>query len=140
MKTFNLLLGLLLGLIIGLLSTFGAIGWGLLYFMTDTKKDTKPSGADRTARQHKFKTTTTKGELFEHKYDTRKEAEDVIETLMANIERDGKTTVGDLANAMGYLQTFSDRQMGWRTLAGSHVTRDLYDNKYKIVFPTPETL
>lgn len=134
MKTFNLLLGLLLGLIIGLLSTFGAIGWGLLYFMTGSKKDAKPSGVDRT-RSYK---STTKGDSFDHKYDTRAEAEDMIDALKNIIEAEGKVSVADLNIEAGYPPSFADSRRGWKDLSQAHITRDLYDSKYRIVFPAPE--
>lgn len=134
MKTFNLLLGLFLGLVIGLLSTVGAIGWGLLYFMTESKKDAKPSGVDRT-RWYK---STTKGDAFDHKYDTRAEAEDMIDALKNIIEAEGKVSVAYLNIEAGYPPSFAGSRRGWKDLSQAHITRDLYDSKYRIVFPAPE--
>lgn len=135
MRTFNLLLGLLLGLVIGLLSVFGAIGWGLLYFMSGSKKDSTPSGVDRTRT---YKSETTKGDAFDHKYDTRAEAEEMIDALKNIIEAEGKVSVADLNIEAGYLPSFADSRRGWKDLSQAHITRDQYGSKFRIVFPTPE--
>lgn len=134
MKTINLLLGLFLGLVIGLLSTVGAIGWGLLYFMTESKKDAKPSGVDRTRT---YKSETTKGDAFDHKYDTRTEAEEIIDALKNIIESDGKVSVEDLQIGAGYPPSFADRRRGWKDLSQAHIARDQYGSKFRIFFPAP---
>lgn len=136
MRTLNLLLGLFLGLVIGLLSVFGALGWGLLYAVaTDPKKDTGVAGP----RSYKsFKPGESKEVVFDHKYDTRLEAEELLDGLIELAKSAGKVTVDDLKTATGYLPTFADRRRGWKDLSKAHITRDLYTNHFRIQFPAPE--
>lgn len=135
MKTFNLLLGLLLGLIIGLLSTFGAIGWGLLYFMTESKKDAKPSGVDRTTRKYKARV-----DAFDHEYDTRADAESMLDSLRDKIDSNKIATVENLKTGLGYPIAFSDRSWGWKNLSQAQIMRNYHNDRFKIIFPDPVTI
>lgn len=135
MKTFNLLLGLALGLIIGLLTSLSAILLGLLYFVTEPKKSKTNTG---------YRPFTQKREkmdiAFNHEYDTRLDAEKMLELFDEILQSRGRVTVEDVKTATGYPASFADRQVGWRSLYETKIERPLYHTKYRIFFPTPETL
>lgn len=135
MKTFNLLLGLALGLIIGLLTSLSAILFGLLYFVTESKKPNAKARYKSFAREQPRKDIA-----FEHEYDSRADAEVMLDSFDDILREQGKVTVADVKTATGYPFTFADQQMGWKSLNGAKIERPLYHMKYRIFFPTPETL
>ncbi len=132
MKTFNLLLGLVLGLVIGLLTSLSALLFGALWFVTDDKK--KPLNRTRT-----YETRDARATAFNHEYDSRLEAEEMLDMMEEIIKSQGRVTVEDLKVGTGYPPTFADRQMGWKSLKEAKVERPLYGAKYRIFFPKPET-
>lgn len=133
MKTFNLLLGLVLGLVIGLLTSLSAILFGMLYFVTESKKP-------KTEYKPFSKAPMKADVAFNHEYDTRLEAEKMLDFFDEILKKNGHVTVEDVKTATGYPATFADRQMGWKSLNGAKIERPLYHMKYRIFFPTPETL
>lgn len=117
MKLFYQLLGLVLGFIIGILTATSSLAvLGLYIYSTDRK-------TKNIKRDYSGPKMNKQPNPFEHKYESRKEAEEVLDMLMQLITEEGFTTVSDLKIALGMSPTFADSKQGWKSLSGVTVSR-----------------
>ena len=71
--------------------------------------------------------------------ESRSEAEEVLDTLMAVIQKSGRTTVSDLYDLVGTRSVYTDQKYGWISLQGSTV-QPAHEGGYLLVLPRPVPL
>lgn len=68
-------------------------------------------------------TATVGGKYRDVVYETREDAEDVLDDLLSLIDRYGKATVSDLYSASGITPDFTDEKYGWLDLKRATIRR-----------------
>lgn len=133
MRLLYQVVGLILGFIIGLMTAITS----LAYFVSKAHYDAK------TREDVKSPPRRGKDEALDAHYESRLEAEKVLDILSELIMEYGSATVQDLKLTLGLVASFADRQAGWKTLSNTIIQEHLgTDDRrfFTINFPDPITL
>ena len=134
MRIIHQLLGLVLGFIIGALTAITSVAAFFAWATIDSKSQRRDK-----YRAPKMDKPKEEENPLTHLYDTRKEAEEVLDHLIALILEYGAATVQDLRIALGSQSTFAESKKGWKTLQDATV--NLTDKSFYIInFPDPINL
>ena len=74
-------------------------------------------------RRTTLRYTSAGGKYRDVVYETREDAEDVLDDLLMLIDKYGKTTVSDLYSASGITPDFTDEKFGWVDLKRATIRR-----------------
>lgn len=78
-------------------------------------------------------------ELENGEFDTRYEAEEVLDTLRDLLEEADDVSIADYYEIMGVSHTYMDRRYGWTNLSNAYVSKNRY-GEYVINLPKPKIL
>ena len=87
-----------------------------------------------------YKTRSNDFDIFDFGFGTRSDAEQVLNQIKMEIEKNGLCTIGRLKELSGIESLWSDQHKGWTELSENVRVNRCRDGKYYIDLPDPEEL
>jgi hypothetical protein len=100
-----------------------------------SRRDDRDRDRDRDRRDLSYR-DRSRHNFDELIFETRADAEEVIDRLMDLIDEYGQATVANLYDLVGITEEFTDHKYGWTNLRSAHPTR-VRDGGYQLNLPRP---